>query len=98
MKFNRAPRATVKTIKNAAGGDAYEQSEKLALVSFLLTSFLKDKFYESESEQLDRLVKMVEDAKDKKFVAKAALFARREFGMRSVTHVVTAEIARLVKG
>jgi hypothetical protein len=96
MKFNRS--VPQPKVKNLAGGQAYEQSEKLRLVSFLLTSFLKDKFYESESDQLARLIKMVEDAKDKHFVAKAALFARREFGMRSVTHVVTAELARLVKG
>lgn len=85
-------------IENREGGEAYKQSDKLGFISLLLTSCLKDKFYESEEEQLERLKSFIESVKDKKFIAKAAIYARNEFGMRSITHVVAAEIAHIVKG
>lgn len=36
--------------------------------------------------------------KDKKFLAKAAVYARTEFGMRSISHVVAGELPKYVKG
>jgi hypothetical protein len=82
---------------NRASGEAFEQSPKLALVSLLLTSFVKDKFYESEVEQLDRLAGLVNSV-DAKFAAKAAIYARHEFGMRSITHALMGEVVHAVKG
>ena len=35
---------------------------------------------------------------DKKFPAKAAIYARNEFGMRSISHVVAGELAKRVRG
>lgn len=94
-KFNT--RTSSKTV-NIAGGPAYKQTDKLEFVSILLTSFLKDKFYESENETLERLSGLFMGMSDKKFAAKAALYARNEFGMRSVSHFVAAKIAQTVKG
>lgn len=104
-KYNKlqekAPAPAVKIAKpkvaNLAGGRAYKESDNLELVSMLLTSFMDDKFYRSEAagrEQLKRVLDMV----DPEFAAKAALYARREFGMRSISHVVAAELAARVKG
>lgn len=84
--------------ENIAGGEAFKQSDKMELVSLLLTSFVNDKFYESSSNQLDRLEKLVSKIKDKKFIAKAAIYARKEFGMRSITHALIGELAKEVKG
>jgi len=83
---------------NRAGGQAYKQSDKLELVSLLLTSFLSDKYYESESEQLERLIGLVDKISDKKFLAKSAIYARTQFGMRSITHALIGELVRVVKG
>ncbi|MEO0414301.1 MAG: TROVE domain-containing protein [Verrucomicrobiota bacterium] len=83
---------------NRAGGRAHKESLKLELVSMLLTSMLKDHYYESANGSVTRLAKLVNDIGDKKFVAKAALFARKEAGMRSVSHLVAGEIAHSVKG
>ena len=95
MKFNKTATG-IKTV-NRAGGEAYIQNPKLELVSLLLTSFVKDKFYESESEQLQRLKNLVFSISDKKFVAKAAIYARTKFGMRSITHALAGELVNTVK-
>lgn len=95
-RFNKT--SETKTVENLAGGQAYEQSPKLAFVSLLLTSFLKDQFYKSKEDILEDLIKGIDKISDKQFVAKAAVYARNEFGMRSVTHVVGAELANKVKG
>jgi len=96
-RFNKTnPVKSTKTV-NRAGGEAYKQSDKLALVSLLLTSMLKDQFYRSGSEQLRNLQTLLNNI-DPLFAAKAAVFARNEYGMRSITHVTAAVIAEKVKG
>lgn len=97
-KFNSTKKPAVqRTIVNLAGGSAYSETDKLHLASILLTSFMGDQYYSSADETRNRLIGLIPKA-GPEFAAKAAVFARREFGLRSVTHVVAAEIARLVKG
>lgn len=97
-KFNQAVKPKKPVIKqNFAGGLSYGVSEELELVSLLLSSFLKDKFYESGEKQLERLQELAYKI-DPEFLAKASLYARNEAGMRSVSHVIAANIARMVKG
>ena len=98
MKFNFVKRRPRAPVKNLAGGDAFVESARLELVSILLTSTLTDQFYRSADQTAQRLTALIAAAADKRFVAKAALFARTEAGMRSVTHLVAAELARSVKG
>lgn len=82
---------------NYAGGKAYKVNPKFELVSILLTSMLKDGFYRSANDTLTRLKELMQQC-DPLFVAKAAVFARREYGMRSITHVAGGEIAKMAKG
>lgn len=89
-------RGSKKTV-NLAGGEAYTQSAKLELVSILLTSFIQDQFYRGANDTLARLKELL-DQVDPLFAAKAAVYARNEFGMRSISHVVAAELAKRVKG
>lgn len=99
MKFNKIlNRKHIRKAINLAGGEAFQQSQKLELVTILLTSFLEDKFYQSGDETALRLRHLVEVISDKEFVAKAALYARKEAGMRSVSHLVAGELAQAVKG
>ena len=93
-KTNYKPTITV----NRAGGEAYKQTDKLELVSLLLTSFVADQFYRSSTKQLERLRELVIGISDKKFVAKSAIYARTKFGMRSITHALVGELVRIVKG
>jgi len=99
MKFNLLKRkASVPDTVNLAGGEAYSMSNKLELVSLMLTSMLGNDFYRSESEATTRLRKLISDSSDLEFTAKAALYARNEAGMRSVSHLVAGELAKQVKG
>jgi len=94
-KFNTAPVDRSKTI-NRAGGPAYAKSTKLELVSFLLTSFVKDQFYRSADQGLKALTNLVAD--NPLFAAKAAIYARTQFGMRSVSHAVAVDLMEFAKG
>lgn len=94
MKFNTK---TTNKVVNRAGGQAYKQSDELSFVSILLTSFLKDQFYRSGNDTMKDLAELTGKV-DPYFAAQASLYARKEFGMRSVSHVVAGEIAKKVKG
>lgn len=83
--------------ENLAGGLSYSQSPELELVSILLTSFANDQFYRSANDTFARLISLVIDS-DKEFAAKAAVYARTKFGMRSITHVVASELALHISG
>lgn len=89
-KFNN--NISTKTV-NLAGGEAYAQSPKLELVSILLTSFMQDKAYRSEAEEIKRITELVEKM-DPEFSAKASIFARKEYGMRSVSHLMASLLAK----
>ncbi len=83
--------------KNFAGGEAYSQTLELELISILLTSFASDSFYRSSGDNFNRLNDLIQVC-DKEFVARAIVYARREFGMRSITHVAAAELAKYISG
>lgn len=91
-KFNERKKAKV---VNKAGGKAYKESYEMQFVSLLLTSFMNDKFYETEKSTIDRMKDLIEKC-DKEFCAKAIVYARREFGMRSVTHVAASILAKYI--
>lgn len=96
-KFNTKNSNTTKTV-NLAGGEAFIESPKLELISLLLTSFVKDQYYRSSKEALTQLQTLIDANADKRFVAKAAIYARTKFGMRSISHAVAGELATRVKG
>lgn len=96
-KYNTASTGATK-VNNRAGGEAYLESPKLELVSLLLTSFVTDQYYRKESDIVSDVKKLIAKVPDKKFIAKAAIYARNEFGMRSISHLVAGEIAGTIKG
>lgn len=95
-KFNKA--ANQPTATNFAGGEAFLESPKLELASILLASFATDEFYRSGGATIERIRALVGAIPDREFSARAAVLARREYGMRTVSHVVAAELAHSVKG
>jgi 60 kDa SS-A/Ro ribonucleoprotein len=95
-KFNTNSRGATKTT-NVAGGDAYKQTPELELVSILLTSFVQDQFYRSANDTMARISELLGKV-NPKFAAKAAVYARNEFKMRSITHVLAGELAKHVSG
>ena len=99
MKFNTLlKRAAGGNGTNLAAGRAFTQSPKEELVSILLTATLDDTFYRSGDATAARVKELIAATDDKAFVARAAIYARTKAGMRSVSHLVTAELARSVKG
>lgn len=97
-KFNtkKTPTSGIPTV-NYAGGQAYTKSAELELVTILLTSFVEDQFYRTSNDTLNRMSACLSKV-DAKFAAKAAIYARNEFGMRSITHVLGAELAKYISG
>ena len=97
-KFNQTVvKPTTKTT-NLAGGEAYKASNELALVSLLLTSFVSNQFYRTADQSLEELKKYIKTMNNKEFIAKSAIFARDEFGMRSITHALAGELASELTG
>ena len=90
-KFN-SPRPTIKTV-NHEGHKAYQMQAKEKLVTQVLTSFFnEEKFYgDNSGEILQTLQEVIRT--DPEFVSNLAVFARREFNMRSISHVLTAYLA-----
>jgi len=97
-RFNTATISrTVPTAVNRAGGLAYDESAKLRLVSHALTSFVNDQYYRSAGDGIAEMRGLL-DVVDPMFAAKAAIVARTQFGMRSISHVIAGELAGRVKG
>lgn len=93
-KFNETKKSDV---RNLAGGKAYRECDEMQLASLLLTSFDDDKYYQKEKDiyqQLERLIAVC----DKEFVAKAIIYARKQFGMRTITHIASSMLAKHIGG
>ncbi len=96
--FNKLRNSTpVANTTNQAGGPAIKQSAKLEAVSLVLTSFVRDRFYSKATDDLARL-KDLTNKVDAQFLAKLAVFARNEFGMRSITHALAGYLAPKASG
>lgn len=94
-KFNSVQ--TNKT-ENKSGHIAYKMQAKTKLVTQVLTSFFNEsKFYGDNSQEIQETIKKV-IATDPAFVSKLAVFARREFNMRSVSHILVAYLAHEIEG
>lgn len=94
-KFNST--ATIKTT-NREGHAAYSMTDKARLVTQVLTSFFNEKkFYGDNSKEMADNIQRVIKA-DPDFVSRLAVFARREFNMRTVAHVLTAYLAHEPEG
>jgi 60 kDa SS-A/Ro ribonucleoprotein len=94
--FNFKKKTENKTV-NLAGGEAFKMSPELELASLVLTSFAQEQFYRDQKATFDDLVKGMSKC-NPEFVAKAGIYARREFGMRSITHALAAELAAVASG
>lgn len=96
-KFNEGTKGATKTI-NKAGGAAYKMGAKEMLVTQVLTSFMNEaKYYGDNSKQIVENIRHVLDV-DPRFIASLAVYAREQFYMRSIAHVLVAELAHAVKG
>ena len=82
------------------GGVGYTKTPELELVQLLVTSMMSNgKFYESEEETVERLKELYTacNKKDITFFPKAAIYARNNFKLRSISHLCSAIIADGIK-
>ena len=93
--FNNIKEATLTL--NRAGGQAYAMTAEMQLASMLLTSFAQDQFYRKAESTYSELTALLGKVSPE-FAAKAAIYTRTEFGMRSITHVLAAELAAYLSG
>lgn len=96
-RFNKNQTTPATQTTNLAGGVAYTEKPELALVSLLLTSFAQDQFYRTANETFIALKNLLAQV-DPLFAAKALIYARKVFGMRSITHVGASELSRAISG
>jgi hypothetical protein len=82
---------------NRAGGEAYRASAEYRLASLLLTSFVTDQFYRDADGALKELTDLIERV-DPGFAARAAVYARKEYGMRTITHAAAALLSKRLSG
>lgn len=94
-KFNEAK--TIRTV-NKSGHVAYSMKDKQKLVTQVLTSFINEKkFYGDNTKEMQETISRVIQT-EPEFVAKLAVFARREFNMRSVAHLLVCYLAHEPSG
>ena len=75
------------------GGAVYEKSAINEWFNLLFSSFLEKGFYESAETQQKRFIELTNKIADMygyEFVAKCAVFARNELGMRSISQLTAA--------
>jgi len=84
-------------VVNHMGSLAYGQTPEMELAFAVITTFLEDSYYEKKDARADRIIELVKKC-DPIFVAKLAVVARTEYHMRSVSHLLIAELARIHNG
>lgn len=96
-KFNLGNSKTNKTYNNE-GAVAYRMSDKEKLVTQVLTSlFNENKFYGDNSKAILATTRSVTKS-DAGFVANLCVFARNEMHLRTISHVLVAELAKSEEG
>lgn len=90
-KFNKIKKTT--KVINHVGSKAFKESDEFELASLVLTSFVENMYYEDTYSQMSRMENLINKI-DSKFAAKLAIYARDQFHMRSMSHVVAAIMAK----
>ena len=98
-KFNEKKMAKQPTVKNFMNEDAFLLAPKEEFISSIMTTFLsKDgSYYESSNEEVNRILSLLEKI-DPLFACKAAIYARENGNMRSISHLLGAALAMYISG
>ena len=90
-KFNKV--VEPRTILSYEGGTVYEKNCIEDLTNFMLSSYLENQFYETADEQINRFIDLLDKVSKQvslEWIAKLSFFARKELGMKSVSHLTAA--------
>ena len=95
MRFNETKEKVAPSAISYEGGEVYEKSPLDEWINMLFSDFMEAGFYEtqkSRQERFNELTDIVIQQYGANFVAKAAIFARNELGMRSISQFVAAKL------
>ncbi|MBO4665088.1 MAG: TROVE domain-containing protein [Bacteroidaceae bacterium] len=87
----------INQVFNFEKAESYKLSPEMELYTAVCTMALQPKFYETPMEQVERIAKLVTMV-DHMFVAKLAIYARKEMYLRSVPLLLVVELAKIHKG
>ncbi len=82
MKFNN-PAVDMSQTTNYEDAPAYNESPELALYTLACTSLMEDQFYRPTNQVINELTELVKQC-NPEFVAKLAIYARKEMNLRSL--------------
>ena len=91
MNFNQILKEE-KFVLNHEGAMVYKPSPEMELYTLVCTMALQPKFYEMPEKQIERVASLVASV-NAEFVAKLAVYARREMHLRSVPLLLVVELA-----
>ncbi len=84
-------------VTNHEGAKAYVMTPAEDLYSAVVTTGLSDITYEKGNDRLQRIQSLIQK-NDPEFVAKLAVYARKEMHLRSIPLVLAAELAKETSG
>lgn len=96
MKFNFLRKST-HAVTNYEGAKAFTMTPAEELYSAVVTTGLSNTSYEKGTDRLARIQSLIQK-NDPEFVAKLAVYARKEMYLRSIPLVLTTELAKQVSG
>ncbi|MCS6796183.1 MAG: TROVE domain-containing protein [Raineya sp.] len=96
MKFNTTTKGK-NTILNYEGEKAYTLSPALELYTAVVTASLSDQFYEKADSKIERIRNLIAQ-NNPEFVAKLAIYTRKQMYLRSVPLVLAVELAKIHSG
>lgn len=89
-KFNMVQKNVKRNYENAI---AYGLQPELELYNLVVTSFVEDKYYESQTQQLERIRELIQKV-DPMFVCQLAVYAREKMYLRSIPIVLIVEMLK----
>lgn len=98
-KFNEKKTVKQPESVNFMGEKAFLLKPKEEFVSSIMTTFLSKEgsYYESSNEEVKRILSLLEKI-DPLFACKAAIYARENGNMRSISHLLGAALANYISG
>lgn len=96
MKFNFLKKEK-STVMNYEGAKTFTMTPAEELYSAVVTTGLSKTTYEKDNDRLNRIQALIRK-NDPEFVAKLAVYARKDMYLRSIPLVLTAELAKQTSG
>ena len=84
-------------VLNHEGAEAFRMSPEMELYTAVVSCALEEMFYEGKQDRVKRIADLVGRV-DPVFVAKLAVYTRREMNLRSIPMVLLVELAKIHSG